>query len=198
LLSDRFGPRFQQPASNRRKRPSVRRTADIRRKRVRISQGDRRAAVQVRRFPNFRQDQQRIREYDCHGGHAVQIEPGLRPRSPENGNISNIRRRLSAISLPQRPIWEPGDRWPIRKSPLLAGISEVTEGKVSRRRTAWLGREDSNLRMTIASLDRDPTSNNLAQNRLAFGPEQSVAVVTWGGLGLLRDPALPGALPGRG
>jgi hypothetical protein len=65
-------------------------------------------------------------------------------------------------------------------------------------RNAWLGREDSNLRMTIASLDRDPTSNNLAQNRLAFGPEQSVAVVTWGGLGLLRDPALPGALPGRG
>jgi hypothetical protein len=32
-------------------------------------------------------------------GHAVQIEPGLRRRSPKNGNISNIRRRLSAISL---------------------------------------------------------------------------------------------------
>jgi hypothetical protein len=46
----------------------------------------------------------------CKLGHAVQIEPGLRPRSPENGNISNIRRRLSTISLPQRPIWEPGDR----------------------------------------------------------------------------------------
>jgi hypothetical protein len=41
--------------------------------------------------------------------HAVQIEPGLRPRSPENGNISNIRRRLSAISLPPRPVSEPGD-----------------------------------------------------------------------------------------
>jgi hypothetical protein len=24
---------------------------------------------------------------DCHGGHAMWIEPGLRPRSPENGNI---------------------------------------------------------------------------------------------------------------
>src|ERR1700687_2349515 len=35
----------------------------------------------------------------------------------------------------------------MRKSPPLAGISQVTEGKVSRRRTAWLGREDSNLRM---------------------------------------------------
>jgi hypothetical protein len=35
---------------------------------------------------------------------------GLRSLSPKNGNISNIRGRLSAISLPQRPIWEPGDR----------------------------------------------------------------------------------------
>ena len=34
----------------------------------------------------------------------------LDTQSPKNGNISNIRRRLSAISLPQRPIWEPGDR----------------------------------------------------------------------------------------
>jgi hypothetical protein len=49
-------------------------------------------------------------EFHCKLGHAVQIEPGLRPRSPENGNISNIRRRLLAISLPQRPIWEPRDR----------------------------------------------------------------------------------------
>ena len=38
-----------------------------------------------------------IREYDCRAGHAVQIEPGLRPRSPENGNISKTCRRLSAI-----------------------------------------------------------------------------------------------------
>jgi hypothetical protein len=29
----------------------------------------------------------------------VQIEPGLRRRSPKNGNISSIRRRLAAISL---------------------------------------------------------------------------------------------------
>jgi hypothetical protein len=42
--------------------------------------------------------------------HAVLIEPGLRSLSPKNGNISNIGRRLSAISLPQRPVWEPGDR----------------------------------------------------------------------------------------
>jgi hypothetical protein len=31
--------------------------------------------------------------------HAVQIEPVLRSKSPENGNIPGVRRRLSAISL---------------------------------------------------------------------------------------------------
>jgi hypothetical protein len=31
--------------------------------------------------------------------HAVPVEPGLRALSPENGNISNISRRLSAISF---------------------------------------------------------------------------------------------------
>jgi hypothetical protein len=40
----------------------------------------------------------------CLTRHAVPIEPGLRSRSPKNGNISTIRRRLSAILLPQRPI----------------------------------------------------------------------------------------------
>ena len=35
----------------------------------------------------------------------------------------------------------------IRKSPPLARISGITEGKISWRRTDWLGREDSNLRM---------------------------------------------------
>jgi hypothetical protein len=33
-------------------------------------------------------------ELHCKLGHAVQIEPGLRSRSPKNGNTSNIRRRL--------------------------------------------------------------------------------------------------------
>jgi hypothetical protein len=33
------------------------------------------------------------------------------------------------------------------KSPPLAGIFSITEGKISMSRTGWLGREDSNLRM---------------------------------------------------
>jgi len=32
-------------------------------------------------------------------------------------------------------------------NPPLAGLSGIAGGKVSRRRTGWLGREDSNLRM---------------------------------------------------
>jgi hypothetical protein len=34
----------------------------------------------------------------CDPGHVVQIEPGLRPQSTKNGNFSNVRRRLSAVS----------------------------------------------------------------------------------------------------
>jgi hypothetical protein len=34
--------------------------------------------------------------------------------------------------------------------------------------------------------------------RATFGPERSVAVVTWGGLGRLRGLALPGDLPRQG
>jgi len=68
----------------------------------------------------------------------VRIEPGLRSQSPKNGNISIIRRRLSANSLPPRPISESGDRQPICKSPPLAGIFESTEGKVSGHWTGWL------------------------------------------------------------
>jgi hypothetical protein len=37
-------------------------------------------------------------KYQC-ASHAVLIEPGLWSLSPKNGNISNTRRRLSAISL---------------------------------------------------------------------------------------------------
>jgi len=45
-----------------------------------------------------------------HTGHAVQIEPNLRSQSPKNGNISNIRRRLSAFfasELCEVGVWRP-------------------------------------------------------------------------------------------
>jgi hypothetical protein len=61
--------------------------------------------------------------------HAVQIEPGLRSLSPENGNISNIRRRLWAVSLWRCSNLETGDRPPIRKSPPLAAIYAIAETK---------------------------------------------------------------------
>ena len=70
-------------------------------------------------------------------GPAVLIEPGLRSLSPENGNISNIRRRLSANPSRKRPNPESRDQPPIRKSPPLAGISGIAEGRISRRRTGW-------------------------------------------------------------
>jgi hypothetical protein len=53
--------------------------------------------------------------------------------SPKNGNISNIRRRLSAISRRKWPNWVFGDRPLNRKR-----LSSVSEGKISERRTAWL------------------------------------------------------------
>jgi hypothetical protein len=82
-----------------------------------------------------------------HRPHAGLIEPGLQPPSPRNGNISNIRWRLTTISRRKWPNSVSGDRPPNRKSPPFAGISGIAEGKISRRRTAWLGREDSILRM---------------------------------------------------
>jgi hypothetical protein len=48
----------------------------------------------------------------------------------------------------------------------------------SKNRNAWLGRKGSNHRMVDPPVLRDPSSNNLAQNGLAFEPERSVAVVT--------------------
>src|SRR6266404_1905891 len=60
-------------------------------------------------------------ELHCKLDHAVQIEPSLQPPSPRNGNISNIRRRLSAISPPNPLNRESGDHLRNRKSPPIAG-----------------------------------------------------------------------------
>ena len=77
----------------------------------------------------------------------MQIEPNLRPQSPKNGSFSNVRRRLSAISRRKRPNSESGDRPAVRKGPPLAALSSSIRDIFSERRTAWLGREDSNLEM---------------------------------------------------
>jgi hypothetical protein len=83
----------------------------------------------------------------CQPRHSVQIEPGLRPQSPENGNISKNCRRLSTISACKPSNRESGDRLLNCKSPPLAAFSAMVRGRFPDRRTAWLGREDSNLRM---------------------------------------------------
>jgi hypothetical protein len=53
----------------------------------------------------------------------------------------------------------------------LAGISQLTEGKVSSRQTGWLGREDSNpemvnwkLRVPGASFDVSPLSETIRED----------------------------------
>jgi len=68
---------------------------------------------------------------DSKARHAVLIEPGLRSLSPENGNISNIYQRLSAISLSDCRNWELGDGAPMCKRPQLAGIYAISVRTIS-------------------------------------------------------------------
>jgi hypothetical protein len=79
-----------------------------------------------------------LRSFHCKPRHAVLIEPSLQCGSPENGNISACGRRLSVFSALNLPNPDHRDRLLNRESPPLAGISEVTQGHVSERRTAWL------------------------------------------------------------
>jgi len=58
-----------------------------------------------------------LAKFHCKLGPAVPIEPVLRSLFPENGNISSIRRRLSANPSRKRPNPKSRDRPPIRKSP---------------------------------------------------------------------------------
>jgi hypothetical protein len=48
----------------------------------------------------------------------------------------------------------------------LAGISGIAEGKISGRRTAWLGREDSNLRMVESKSRNFPLFINAHSEKL--------------------------------
>jgi len=68
---------------------------------------------------------------DCAPHHAVLIAPGLRLGSPKNGNISNVGRRLSAISLPSCSNWEYRDGQKIHKRPQLAGTYRISWPTIS-------------------------------------------------------------------
>src|SRR6266851_2566566 len=57
----------------------------------------------------------------------------------KNGNISNIRRRLSPISLCNCRDWESGDGAPTWKRPPLAGTYRIFVSTISSSRTGWLG-----------------------------------------------------------
>ena len=70
-------------------------------------------------------------ERDCVPHHAVLIAPGLRLGSPKNGNISNVGRRLSAISLPSCSNWEYRDGQKIHKRPQLAGTYRISWATIS-------------------------------------------------------------------
>ena len=65
-------------------------------------------------FPTCRRPGQRIWRV-CTASSAGSADR-TRPRSAENGNMSNIRERLSAISLCSCHNWEPGDETLIWKS----------------------------------------------------------------------------------
>jgi hypothetical protein len=69
---------------------------------------------------------------------SVQIEPGLRPQSPENGNISKNCRRFSTISASDPSNEASGERWLNCKTPPLAGFSAIAGGQVLSGPTAWL------------------------------------------------------------
>jgi hypothetical protein len=75
------------------------------------------------------------------------IEPGLRPASPENGNIRGVSQRLSPNSVLIPRNREHRDGTTICERPPLAGLSATIGGIFPEPQTAWLGREDSNLRM---------------------------------------------------
>jgi hypothetical protein len=98
-----------------------------------------------------------------HTGHAVQIEPNLRSQSPKNGNISSMRRRLSAFSPQSCANLESGDRLPIRKNSQLAGVYAICDYTISSCWTGWLRREDSNLDMANSKSDADACPRGAAE-----------------------------------
>ena len=78
---------------------------------------------------------------------TMTVEPGLWPKSPGNGNIRGRGWRLSTNWPLIFRSWGLGDRCLNRESPPVAGLSPLTRDPFFNAGTAWLGREDSNLRM---------------------------------------------------
>jgi len=94
-------------------------------------------------------------ELHCKLGHAVQIGPVPSPAAvSQKREFFKYPPETIGYFAPALPNLEPGDRLPIRKSPPLAGISGVPQDKLFIRRTGWLGREDSNLRMVESKSGR--------------------------------------------
>lgn len=89
----------------------------------------------------------RIRRTTLEGPPRSTLEPCLRPESPESGNYSMNGRRLPAFSAGCSVNWESGDRLRIAKARKWRAFLRQVEAEPPTRPTAWLGREDSNLRM---------------------------------------------------
>ena len=77
---------------------------------------------------------------------AVVIEPGLRRRSLQNGNIRGCGRRLSPIGALRWRFGSLETKSNARKAGISGPFSRFL-GSLAERRNGWLGREDSNLRM---------------------------------------------------
>ena len=73
---------------------------------------------------------------------AVQIEKSLRAKSPENGNIRRVGRRLSVVWPAKTAYRESGDYPRVRKSPLSAGSSAIPRDPLLNGALAgWGGRD---------------------------------------------------------
>jgi hypothetical protein len=68
---------------------------------------------------------------------------GLFTKNAGADNIARAR-ELLAVAKPEGQLRRPMANL---QKPASGGLSELREGEVSMRRTGWLGREDSNLRM---------------------------------------------------
>src|ERR1700675_2358578 len=66
---------------------------------------------------------------------------------PQKGEYFKYPSETMGYFAPGRAKIAFGDSLLNRKSPPLAGRSGISQGRISSRRTAWLGRQDSNLRM---------------------------------------------------